>query len=195
MDHRKYMSELSGTVHEKRAWALAFFVSLLINAGLTAGILLTKNTIQTTFIPPNLHQAFTLNDEVYSNEYVEQVATWFISQTLIYTPESFKYQMSTFLKHVDPTLFTKLRQTLLQELEDIKKQRRSSTFFTQKVRVKGLSAVVTGVRQIKIGSTDASIGQEHWHVKLTKRADGLVTLADFKEVSEVDAANFISMKR
>ena len=195
MDHRKYMSELSGTAYEKRAWALAFFVSLLINAGLTAGILLTKNTIQTTFIPPNLHQAFTLNDEVYSNEYVEQVATWFISQTLIYTPESFKYQMSTFLKHVDPTLFTKLRQTLLQELEDIKKQRRSSTFFTQKVRVKGLSAIVTGVRQIKIGSTDASISQEHWHVKLTKRADGLVTLAEFKKVSEVDAANFISMKR
>jgi hypothetical protein len=163
VDHRKYMSELSGTAYEKRAWTLAFFVSLLINAGLTAGILLTKNTIQTTFIPPNLHQAFTLNDEVYSNEYVEQVATWFISQTLIYTPESFKYQMSTF--------------------------------FTQKVRVKGLSAIVTGVRQIKIGSTDASISQEHWHVKLTKRADGLVTLADFKEVSEVDAANFISMKR
>ena len=194
MKHRQYLSELSGAAFDKRAWMAAFFISLLINTGLTAGLLLKKNTVQTTFLPPALHQPFTLNDRVYSNAYVEQVATWFISQTLIYTPASFEYQMSTFLKHVDPNLFTSLRQTLLQEFEDIKKQRRSSTFFTQKVRVKGLNAIVSGIRQIKIGSTDASLDQEHWLVKLTQRSDGLVTLAEFKKVTEQDANSFITTR-
>ncbi len=190
MQHDRYLSLLAGTTFEKKSWMILAFLSLLVNLGLTTGLLLKKNTIQTTFIPPALHQPFTLNDGNYSNAYVEQLSTWFISQTLIYTPASFEYQMTTFLKHVDPDLFSKLRQTLLLEFEAIKKQNRSSTFFVQKVRVRGLSAVVSGVRQIKVGMTEASLEQEHWYVKLTQRQDGLVTLADVKKVSESDARAF-----
>ena len=190
MQHDRYLSLLAGTTFEKKSWMLLAFLSLLVNLGLTTGLLLKKNTIQTTFIPPALHQPFTLNDGHYSNAYVEQLSTWFISQTLIYTPASFENQMTTFLKHVDPDLFSKLRQTLLLEYEAIKKQNRSSTFFVQKVRVRGLDAVVSGVRQIKVGMTEASLEQEHWHVKLTQRQDGLVTLADFKKVTESDAKAF-----
>ncbi len=189
-DH--YVSELGGAKWDKRSWMLAFFISLLINAGLTAGLLLKKENIQTTFLPPNIDQPFTLNNGTYSDSYVRQVSTWFISQTLIYTPASFEYQMTTFLKHVDPELFSKLRQTLLQEFEDIKKQRRSSIFFTQKIRVKGLTAVVTGIRQIKIGTTDATVEQEHWFVKLVKRTDGLVSLSEFRKVPESEAINFLN---
>ncbi len=192
MKHDHYISELGGAKWDKRSWMAAFFISLIINAGLTAAILLKKEIIQTTFLPPEINQPFTFNNGTYSDSYVRQVSTWFLSQTLIYTPSSFEYQMTTFLKHVDPELFSKLRQTLLQEFGDIKKQRRSSIFFTQKIRVKGLSAVITGIRQIKIGNTDATIEQEHWYVNLVKRSDGLVSLLDFKKVSEADALAFLN---
>lgn len=192
MNPDQYLSELGGVKRDKTAWMAAFFISLFINAGLTAGFLLKKEIIQTTFLPPEINQPFTLHNGVYSESYVTQVSTWFLSQTLIYTPSSYEYQMTTFLKHVDPELFSKLRQTLLQEFEDIKKQRRSSVFFTQKIRVKGLSAVITGLRQIKIGSTDATIKQEHWYVNLVKRSDGLVSLLEFKEVPESYALTFLN---
>ncbi len=99
--------------------------------------------------------------------------------------------MSTFLKHVDPSLFAQLKQTLVKELEDIRKQRRSSIFFPQRVHVRGLKAIVIGYRQIRIGSTATSDEKEQWYIQLTQRTDGLVTLADIKKVSEVDAAKFI----
>ncbi len=191
MKHTKYIGELGGANFDKKLLMVALIASLLVNLGLTASLLTKKDIFTTTFIPPELNQAFTLTDGNYSNAYVEQVSTWFLAQTLNYTPASFEYQMNTFLKHVDPALFSKLRQTLLVEFDDIKKQRRSSTFFTQKVRVKGLSALITGVRQIKVGSTEASLDKEHWYIQLTKRRDGLVTLADFKQVSETDANSFV----
>lgn len=191
MRHDHYLSQLGGATFEKKTWMLATFILLFINMGLTATLMLKKNTVQTTFLPPDLHQPFTLDDGIYSNAYIEQISTWFISQTLNYTPSSYEYQLDTFLKHVDPDLFSKLRLTLLQEFEDIKKQRRSSTFFPQKVHVRGLLAIVTGIRQIKVGNTDASMEQEHWYIQLTKRSDGLVTLAEFKQVSELDIKHFM----
>ncbi len=190
MKHDTYLSQLGGAAFDKKAWMVAALLSIVINVGLTAALLLKKNTVQTTFLPPELHQPFNLNDGIYSDAYIEQIATWFISQTLNYTPASFEYQLETFLKHVDPELFSVLRQTLLQEFEDIKKQQRSSTFFTQRVHVRGLLAIVSGVRQIKVGNTDASLEQEHWYIKLTQRTDGLVTLAEFKQVSESDIKVF-----
>ena len=190
MKHDTYLSQLGGAAFDKKAWMVAALLSIVINVGLTSALLLKKNTVQTTFLPPELHQPFNLNDGIYSDAYIEQIATWFISQTLNYTPASFEYQLETFLKHVDPELFSVLRQTLLQEFEDIKKQQRSSTFFTQRVHVRGLLAIVSGVRQIKVGNTDASLEQEHWYIKLTKRTDGLVTLAEFKQVSESDIKVF-----
>ena len=191
MKHAQYLSQLDGASFDKKAWMIATFILIVINLGLSSALLLKKNTVQTTFLPPELHQPFSLNDGIYSHAYIEQIATWFISQTLNYTPSSFEYQLDTFLKHVDPALFSKLRQTLLQEFEDIKKQQRSSVFFTQKVRVRGLMAIVSGVRQIKVGMTEASLEQEHWYIKLTKRADGLVTLAEFKQVSDHDINVFM----
>jgi type IV conjugative transfer system protein TraE len=191
MKHNMYLSQLGGAAFDKRAWMVVTFVLLVVNLGLTTALLVKKNTVQTTFLPPELHQPFTLNNGIYSNAYVEQISTWFISQTLNYTPASFEYQLDTFLKHVDPSLFSQLSQTLLQEFEDIKKQNRSSMFFPQTVRVRGLSAVITGIRQIKVGMTDASKEQENWFVKLTKRTDGLVSLAEFKQVTKNDTKAFM----
>jgi len=191
MQRIKHTNELSGARHEKRIFIALLSMSILTNVGLMAGLLTKKDTHSATFIPPELDRPFTLTESGYSNAYVEQVSTWFLAQTLNYTPASFEYQMNTFLKHVDPDLFTQLRGTLLEEYQSIQKQRRSSTFFPQEVVIKGLSAIVTGTRQIKIGSTNASLNKEHWFVKLTKRHDGYVTLSDFKQVSDADAAGFM----
>ncbi len=191
MQRAKHTNELSGARHEKRIFIALLTMSIITNVGLVAGLLTKKDTHSVSFIPPELNRPFTLTESGYSNAYVEQVATWFLAQTLNYTPASFEYQMNTFLKHVDPDLFTQLRGTLLEEYQSIQKQRRSSTFYPQEVQIKGLTAIVTGSRQIKIGSTNASLDKEHWFVKLTKRHDGYVTLSDFKQVSDSDAANFL----
>jgi len=192
MKHDKYLSALNGSVYQRNAWMIALFISLIVNAGLTAALLLKKQSISTTFLPPVINQPFKLTDGRYSNSYIEQVATWFLAQTLNYTPSSYKYQMNTFLKHIDPELYGSLRQTLLEEFEDIKRQNRSSTFFVQKVRVKGMTAVVTGVRHIRIGSTDASSELEHWRLSFTQRLDGLVSLAKFDSISQRDANQFLT---
>lgn len=190
MDHKNYLGELGGARFDKKAWMVAFFISLFIIVGLTVALITKKDTSQTTFIPPGLSQPFKIVNGQYSTPYVEQVATWFISLALSYTPSSFEYQMNTFLKHIDPDLFSQLRQTLLEEFEDIKTQRRSSTFFVQRVVIRDLRAIVTGVRQIKIATTDASLEQEYWYVRLTQRQDGLITLAEFKEVMKQDVKAF-----
>ncbi|NNE63255.1 MAG: hypothetical protein HKN34_04160 [Gammaproteobacteria bacterium] len=192
MKHQKHLSELSGSISQRNAWMLAFFISLLINGALATGLLLKKQSVTTTFIPPVINQPFKLTDGRYSNAYVEQVSTWFISQTLNYSPASYEYQIDTFSKHVSPELYGKLRQTLLEEFEAIKKQNRSSSFFVRKVRVKGMEAIVSGVRKILIGNTNASTKEEHWRIRLDQRHDGLVTLAGIDIVSAGDANLFLS---
>ncbi len=190
MKHDKHIGELKGLSSDKKVWMIAALLSLLVNIGLVSGLLSTKHTVQTTFIPPELNNPFTYTNGVYSKEYVEQVSTWFLSLVLNYTPASFKYQMMTFSKHIDPALFSKMRETLSDELKDIIKQNRSSTFFVQRVSILGLNAMVTGVRSITIGKTTATEEIEHWYIKLTKRKDGLVTLADFKKMSKDDVIAF-----
>ena len=189
-DH--YISHVSGASYDKRAWMLAFFLSLIAVMALSAALIFKKNTVQTVFLIPEINKAFTLSNGQYSPAYVEQVSTWFLSQTLNYHPSSYKYQMDTFLKHIDPELFGHLRQTLLQEYEDIQKQRRSSTIFIQDVVIKGLSAMITGVHEVRIGATEASSEQEHWYLRLTQRSDGLVTLADIKKVGEKEYKEFVN---
>ncbi len=188
----QYMSRMAGATYDKRAWMLAFFFALIAIMSLSVALMFKKNSVQTVFLVPEINQAFTLKDGQYSPAYVEQVATWFLAQTLNYHPSSYKYQMSTFLKHVDPELFGRLRQSLLEEYEEIQKQRRSSTIFIQDVVIKGLSVMVTGVREIRIGATEASSEQEHWYLRLTQRQDGLVTLADIKQVDPKTYKEFVN---
>ena len=191
MKHEHYLSELGGVAYNKKIWMIATILSVIVNLGLTAGLLTQKHTVQTVFLPPEINQPFTLTNGHYSNAYVEQVTTWFISQVLNYTPASFEHQMITFSKHIDPELFGDIQKTLLKQFNEIKRQNRSSTFFIQKVRIRGLMALITGIRQIKVGSTSATEEQQHWYVKLAKRKDGLVTLAEFKEVSQSDIKPFM----
>ena len=190
MKHDKHIGELKGLTRDKQVLVTVIMLSLILNVGLVASLLTQKHTVQTTFIPPELNTPFTYTNRVYSKEYVEQVSTWFLTLVLNYTPASFKYQMLTFSKHIDPALYSKMREVLSDELKDIIKQSRSSTFFIQRVSIAGLSAMVTGVRSITIGKTKATEEIEHWYVKLSKRRDGLVTLADFKKMSKADVIAF-----
>ncbi len=192
MKPEHYMSRVAGATYDKRAWMLAFFFALIAVMSLSAALIFKKNSVQTIFLIPEINKAFTLSDGRYSPAYVEQVTTWFLSQTLNYHPSSYKYQMDTFLKHIDPALFGSLRQTLLQEFEDIQKQNRSSIFFIQDVVIKGLSAMITGVHEVRIGATEASSEQEHWYLRLTQRSDGLVTLADIKKVGPKEHKEFVN---
>lgn len=189
----KHTSEISGNAYQRRSWMLAALISLAVNLVLAFGLATQKQTVQQTFIPPELDKPFLLKDGQYNNAYVEQVATWFLSMALNYTPASFKYQMITFSKHIDPELYGEMRKILRKELDDITRQNRSSTFFVQKVRIRGMNALVTGIRRISIGATPATEEQQHWLVKLTQRRDGLVTLADFKQVDAAAVKDF--MKR
>jgi type IV conjugative transfer system protein TraE len=190
MKHDKHISERQGLVREKQIWMIATILSLVINVGLVIGLLAKKHTIQTTFLPPEINNPFTYTNGQYSREYVEQVSTWFLTLVLNYTPASFKYQMLTFSKHIDPALYSKMREILSNELKDIIKQSRSSTFFIQRVSIVGLNAMVTGIRSITVGKTTATEEIENWYVKLSKRSDGLVTLADFKKMSNADVIAF-----
>ena len=52
MKHQKHLSELSGSISQRNAWMLAFFISLLINGALATGLLLKKQSVTTTFTMP-----------------------------------------------------------------------------------------------------------------------------------------------
>jgi len=176
---------------QRRFWMLAAGTSLLVNLLLAVSLMTSKHTVQTVFIPPQLDRPFELRDGQFNNAYVEQVATWFLSMALNYTPASFKYQMITFSRHIDPELYGEMRKVLKGQLDEIMRQNRSSTFFIQKVRIRGLTALVTGIRRVRIGATEATEEQQHWMVKLSERRDGLVTLADFKQVDAAAVKRFM----
>ncbi len=65
-----YLSQLDGSRFQRRIWMLAFFISLVVNAGMVAILLTKKDTIRSTFITPNINQPFSYTDGRFSSSYV-----------------------------------------------------------------------------------------------------------------------------
>ena len=191
MKQDQYLSQLSGARFDKKIWMVAALISIVINAGLTAGLLIKKNTVQTILVPPEISKPFSMTDGNFNNAYIEQVSSWFVTLMLNYTPASFKYQMITFSKYIDPSLYAEIQKNLRQQLDDIQKQNRTSTFFIQKIHTRGLSAIIEGLREIKIGDTVATHELEYWYVKFNKHPDGQIALLKFKQVKKSDLAQFL----
>ena len=190
MKEQNYESQLGAASASSRFWMVAFFVTLIITLLLSVTLLSRKETVQTVLITPGMSQPFTLTDGRFSNSYVEQASTWFLAMTLNYTPKTYEYQMNTFLKYVDPSYFSRLRTALIKERDDILQQRRSSTFFPQTVDIRGGEALITGVRKVTVGNIEATHEQQFWWIKLNQRQDGLVSVADLREITDADAKVF-----
>lgn len=105
---KRFTSKLLNVSEEARFYRIAI-VGLMVLLFLS--IRATNNAIgdsRTTLVPPDIKRSFWVSSNHVSQEYLEEMAYWYVGLALNVTPQASAYQRAMFLKFADPAASGKL---------------------------------------------------------------------------------------
>jgi conjugal transfer pilus assembly protein TraE len=184
MKRANYVSQIAELRSSVSFWVGLTILSVLSNVLFGAWLVMANPREQHTIIPVNVDRPFSVRDGVYSKEYVEMMATWFVSQVHNYVPDTFDYQIDTFLKYSDPETYGALKTKLAADRDWIKKEQISSSVFIQRVKIRGMSAFVEGIVRLRVGLHKVEDKQKAWMVVITSLPNGRAAVSELKEVKD-----------
>ena len=181
MQLRQYDSRLANAQHLTRHLALACLVSVLTCGGLVIGSFSLLVRKQTVLLPPQLTSPVSFEAGRYSEEYLGQMARFFASIALNYTPASYEYQMREFLRYADPGAYGALKLKLTEEGELLKRRGWSAAFFPSGVVVRGNAVAVKGIQRTYVGELLSGEKKAAWFVQFAVAPSGQIAITAFRE--------------
>lgn len=157
------------------AFAESFAIILLII--LCIGLNKPERIIVT---PPNFRSAFWVEGERVDPKYLVDMAKYFAAELLTYSPDNAPGQFENVLTYVDPILSNVLRQTLFNDLEDIRSKARSSVYWIKQVKVEQNTVYVFGTKRDMMSG--AVIGDSLKAYKFTFAFKNRLVVTGFEEV-------------
>jgi len=186
MKRAQYVSQTAELRSSVAFWVGLTCISVLSNVLIGAWLVMANPREQHTIIPLTVDRPFSVRSGTYSKEYVEMMATWFISQVYNYVPDTFDYQIDTFLKYADPDTYGALKTKLAADRDWIKQEQISSSVFIQRVKIRGMSAYVEGIVRLRVGIHKVDDKKKAWMVVLTSLPNGRAAISELKEVKDED---------
>ena len=146
-----YVSKLMN-ITKQRDFLLPTCAVLAVTQCLTIGFLFFKKE-RVILIPPIMQQPVWIDGYAVSPTYLEQMGV-FLGQTLLSNSvQSLQAMRDMLLRYVHPSVYTEIRQHLIQEEEHLKKQQGSYHFHVSKVSLDmgANSVLLEGQRESYIG--------------------------------------------
>lgn len=190
MDRAIYQNEYKEQQYRGRVWMLVALVSLFINAGLVVYQIVDREYERYTIVPPEIDRPFNAKGDWYSDSYYEQVAQYFASMVLNYTPDTYEHGAQTFLKLVHPSQQGVMKSRLIEERQYVIDKGISSFFTIKLIETKGKSAVLTGQLKRWIGNELLEEKQKKYLLSFSTDKSGRVFIVEFKEVAVESASSF-----
>ncbi len=120
--------------------------------------------------PPELHQAYWVEGDRFSNAYLETMAFFFAHLLLDVSPSSILPQGEVILRYVLPEAYGIFKSKLLSDEKRLKKQQLSLQFSPQTVEFqKPMVAELTGTVSSYVGARKLSQHQESYRVVFVQR--------------------------
>lgn len=187
MNPTTHKTRLEGAVADRNLWRISTLGLVVANLLIASGWLMSTGNERTILIPTEIRKSFWVEGGDVSQEYLEQMALYFLQLGLNVTPGSIDYQAETFLKYVDPAAQGALKTQMLLEAQRIKRVSGAQTFFPreiffdmpkQRVAVRGELVKFVGEQKVK------TEGQT-WRVTFAY-GGGKLAVTEFMQVSDDD---------
>jgi conjugal transfer pilus assembly protein TraE len=186
MREGRYRSLLTETVLRRNLWMLVALVMAASNLGLAYWVIDTDVREKTIVIPPLFEKPFWVHGDEVSPEYLEQMAVFFASLALTYNPDNIGHQVNLFLRHADPRGYGALAAKLEGDANRIRRNRLSSVFYPQEIRLSAQQAALTGQLTTLVGNKQTEQRQATFLIRFAYRS-GRLFVSKFSEVQ--DSAN------
>lgn len=143
----------------KRATLALLSASVCANVLLAAGILLKEDSVSTVLIPVGMNELthpVTVSEARVDQDYLMLVARDLLSLAMNVTPANADFNRETLLKHVAPSSFGEIDETLKTRAQKIQRLRASTLFAVESMDVDchNLTVKATGVLSHFIGKTE-----------------------------------------
>lgn len=185
MNFRKYVSELANASDEVRFYRLviAGLIILLILISFGWGKSIGRD--RTIVVPPEVKKSFWVDSEGVSEEYLEEMAYWYVGQALNVSLHTADYQHQMFLKFVAPSEAARLTSELKGKADYLKKNNLASMFSVRAINPdrKKMRVALTGVVTSWMGDKKLPDRNATYMVGF-QYLNGKLYVSDFKETSE-----------
>jgi conjugal transfer pilus assembly protein TraE len=192
MHRQRYLSHLAEALWRRNLW-MAIALLLAVANSLLAYGLATRPAVRekTIVLPPSVEKTFWVHGDTVAPEYLEQMALWFADLALTYNPETIAHRVKRFLRHADPTAYGALAARLEADAAKVKRQRLSSVFYPQSIRIEGDQVALTGQLVTLVGSKETNARQATFRMSFAYRHGRLFVL----EFQETDHAHPFGSRR
>lgn len=152
-------ADLAARLGLKRLTLGFLAASLAANCLLGAVLLFKEDSVSTVLIPVGMNEVthpVTVSEKHIDQEYLMLVARDLLSLAVNNTPNNVDFNRETLLKHVSPSSFGEIEETLREQAQQIKRLHASTYFSVETMHVNPSSLTVTaeGLKQHFIGKTE-----------------------------------------
>lgn len=187
MRRARYQSGMAELVYRRNLWMAVALLMALAN-GVEAWWLVTRTSAERHHLVPlgAGDPGFRFSGNQYTHEYWERMGTWFAGLALTYTPDTFDYQATTFLRYAHPEAYGALKAVLVAEKKVVDERGQSQVFYVRGVRVRGMNVAVKGILATRIGNREVDRRAVTWLAGFASLPGGPVAVTRFKEVDSDD---------
>lgn len=183
MKDPRYRALLAETVWRRNLWMVLALTLAAGNAALAYWVLRTDVREKTIVVPPVFDRPFWVHGEQVSVDYLEQMAVFFASLALTFNPDNIEHQAQLFLRYADPARYGALAAQLDDDVRKVKRNRVSSVFYAQRIRVQGHAAALNGQLTTLVGQQATTPRQATFRLRFIYR-DGRLFVTHFTEVQD-----------
>lgn len=147
MKEQKQIGLLARLNERMSLWMIMAFGQLVVIVLLIFLCIGVNQPPKTIVTPPDMRRSFWIEGEKMDPSYMADMAKYFASDLLTYSPDNAAGNFENVLKYVDPSLNNALRRQLMTDLEDIRSKSRSSVFWIKQIKVEKDTVYVMGIKR------------------------------------------------
>jgi conjugal transfer pilus assembly protein TraE len=142
-------ADLKAKANVGKTFQALLAASVVLNLLQAVGFLSMDKTTRTVIVPAEIKKPFSVGGEQLAQDYLEQMAEFYVSKYATVSPVSVDFQYSAIVKQVDPSVAGPLQAVFKAAADKVKAENVSRVFFPSEMRVNlpGNAVAFTGAME------------------------------------------------
>ncbi len=185
MEITQYKSRLQQLIVQRNGYLILAAVLGIISLILVICVCRMINRERIVIVPPVVNQAFWVNSQTVSPEYLSQISAFLVQLRLNMTPSSAQYQRDMLLRYTDPTYYGELKNELVDEADHLTKTHTSLIFYPVEILVDipHLTAQITGDFSATVSNLPLPVQRLSYRLSY-RYSQGRLWLQSFQEIKD-----------
>lgn len=185
MEIAQYKSRLQHLIAQRNGYLVLAVTLAVISLVLVICVCRMINRERIVIVPPTVNQAFWVNSQTVSPEYLSQISSFLTQLRLNMTPSNAEYQRETLLRYTDPTYYGELKNELVEEADHLEKTHTSLIFYPVDISVDAhvLTAQISGDFSATVGNVPLPVQRLTYFLRY-RYSQGRLWLQSFQEVTK-----------